>query len=126
LSDREALEGQSAAVLIMSHAEQRHAQAAELAARLKAEHPVLKHANPLDETTVEADLLAAHPDLAPWLLRLALHQHLTGDAYLQSLAHGGPRYRLDGEPAGEVDSETRLHARLLLKHHRAHRHRDGG
>jgi hypothetical protein len=107
----------------MSSAEQRHSQAAALLAFLKSEHPVIKHARALDEESIESALLAAHPDRAPWLIRLALHQHLTSDAYLQSLSHGGPRYDLDERPCGQVDADARHHAHLLLKHHRAHHRR---
>jgi sRNA-binding protein len=98
--------------------DRRHRQAAELLRRLQAEHPALKHFRPLDEAAVEASLVAAHPQVEPWLLRLALHVHVTSDAYLQGLSHGGALHRLDGTTAGEVDPETRHHARALLKHHR--------
>ncbi len=105
----------------MTSADARHIHAEELLQRLKAEHPVLKHYRPLDEDGIEDALTAAHPEAEGWLIRLALHQHLQSDGYLQSLSHGGPRYDLGGEPSGKVDTDTRHHARALLKHHRAHR-----
>jgi hypothetical protein len=104
----------------MSQADKRHAEAEKLLQRLRIEHEVLKHFRPLDEESVEASLTAAHPGEEAWLLRLALHRHLNSDPYLQSLSRGGPRCGLDGEPVGEVDSETRHHAHNLLKHHRVH------
>lgn len=109
----------------MATAEQRHARARELLIRLEAEYDVLKHCRPLDEDTTEAALIAAHPGEDAWLIRLALHLHRNSDAYLQSLSHGGPRYRLDGQPAGRVGTDERHHAHNLLKHHRTHHHRQG-
>jgi hypothetical protein len=100
--------------------DRRHRQAEDLLRRLHAEHAVLKHFRPLDETGIEAALIAAHPEVEPWLIRLAVHLHLTCDAYLQSLSHGGARHDLAGAPVAEVDSAARHHARALLKHHRAH------
>jgi len=105
----------------MTAKDQREAQARQLLARLRAEHEVLKHFRPLDEDEIENALIQAHPDSPAWLIRLALHHHLTCDAYLQSLSHGGPRHALDGSTHGEVDVDTRHHARNLLKHHHSHR-----
>jgi len=110
----------------MSRADARHHQAERLLDRLKSDHGVLKHFRPLDEAQVEVDLAAAHPDAEDWLLQLALHLHLNSDGYLQALAHGGPRYDLAGNPAGEVEADTRHHARALLKHHRAHKAKKRG
>ncbi len=110
----------------MTRADTRHAHAEELLRKLKAEHPVFKRFRPLDEDGMETALTAAHPRVEAWLIRLALHLHLNSDGYLQSLSHGGPRYDLAGEPAGEVDTDTRHHARTLLKHHRAHRAKHHG
>jgi sRNA-binding protein len=107
----------------MAKADKRHQAAESLLARLKTQHWILKHCRPLDETCIEADLIGAHPSEESWLIRLALHLHLTSDAYLQSLSHGGPRYLLSGETLGEVDSEARHHAHTLLRHHRAHQHK---
>jgi len=105
--------------------DQRHARAQELLLRLEAGHEVLKHCRPLDEGGIEAALIAAHPAEDAWLIRLALHLHLNGDAYLQSLSHGGPRYDLDGQPVGEVTTDERHHAHNLIKHHHSHRHKQG-
>ena len=78
---------------------------------------------PQDEDGIEVALIAAHPGEDAWLIRLAVHLHLNSDAYLQSLSHGGHRYRLDGQPAGEVSTDERHHAHNLLKHHHTHRHK---
>jgi hypothetical protein len=109
----------------MATAEQRHARAGELLVQLETEHDVLKHSHPLDEDGIEAALIAAHPGEEAWLIRLALHLHLNSDVYLQSLSHGGPRYDLDGQPAGEVSTDARHHAHNLIKHHHSHRHKQG-
>jgi len=106
--------------------EQRHARAQELLRQLEGQHEVLKHCRPLQEMGIEAALVAAHPEQEAWLIRLALHLHLNSDAYLQSLSHGGPRYDLDGQPAGEVSTDERHHAHHLIKHHQSHRHKTKG
>ncbi len=107
----------------MATGEQRHARAQDLLVRLEAEHDVLKHHRPLDEDDIEAALISTHPGEDTWLIRLALHLHLNSGAYLQSLSHGGPRYRLDGQPTGEVSTDERHHAHNLLKHHHTHHHK---
>lgn len=109
----------------LATAEQRRARAQELLLQLEAGHEVLKHCRPLDEAGVEAALVAAHPGEEAWLIRLAFHLHLNGDAYLQALSHGGSRYDLDGHPVGEVGIDERHHAHHLLKHHYIHRHKQG-
>ena len=107
----------------MTRKDQRHTLALELLRRLQAAHQVLKHFRPLAEDHVEQQLVAAHPEEEPWLVRLALHLHLTSDNYLQSLAHGGARFDLAGDDEGQVTPHTRHHARSLLKHHRSLRGR---
>ncbi len=109
----------------MKTAIQRHARARNLLVQLEAKHDVIKHCRPLDEDGIEAALIATHPGEDAWLIRLALHLHLNSDAYLQSLSHGGPRYCLDGQSAGEVSTNERHHAHNLLKHHHGHRHKQG-
>lgn len=104
----------------MSKADQRHKQAAALLAELQIQHSVLKHYKALDEEGVEQTLIETHAEKPAWLIRLALHQHLNSNAYLQSLSHGGARFDLREQPSGEVDNDTRHHARALLKHHHAH------
>jgi ProQ/FINO family len=105
----------------MTSADQRHQRAESLLAQLQRDHEVLRHYRPLDESSIEMELLAAHPDVEPWLIRSALRLHLATDAYLQSLSHGGKRLRLDGGATEPVEPEVRHHARALLRHH--HRHK---
>jgi hypothetical protein len=105
----------------MSQKDQRQHQAEALLARLQRLHEVLKHHQPLAEEGIETALAQAHPEEEPWLIRLALHLHLGGDAYLQALSHGGPRHNLQGQPRGEVDTAARHHARMLLRHRLTHR-----
>jgi sRNA-binding protein len=104
----------------MSQADQRHKRANALLTELKLRHVVLKQGRPLEESCIEQALIDAHPRQEPWLIRLALHQHLNSDAYLQSLSHGGARYDLANQPVGQVEAESRQHAHALLKHQRAH------
>jgi hypothetical protein len=58
-------------------------------------------------------LAGVHPaltDLTPPQLRQALQFYAQRPAYRRSLAKGGPRYGLDGQPAGEVTPEQQRDA----------------
>ena len=63
-----------------------------------------------------AELLAlagAHPallDVSRIKIRRALAVYTAFPAYRKALAHGGPRYGLDGQPAGEVTPEQQAFA----------------
>jgi ProP effector len=109
----------------MSHKHSRHdtrqARETALLERLREAHPMLHQHRPL-AAGIDTELAQAHPDEEAWLLTQALRLHLHSDAYLQAIAHGGPRYDLAGNPAGQVTDDERHHARATLKHRQHHRH----
>ena len=59
-------------------------------------------------------LAGVHPalaDLSRTQIRRALKVYTGASAYRRALAKGGPRYGLDGQPAGEVTPEQQIFAR---------------
>ena len=61
-------------------------------------------------------LAGVHPaltDLSRTQLRRALKVYTHSPAYRKALARGGPRYGLDGQPAGEVTPDQQAFARTL-------------
>jgi sRNA-binding protein len=59
-------------------------------------------------------LAGVHPalaDLSRTQIRRALKVYTGAAAYRRALAKGGPRYGLDGQPAGEVSPEQQTFAR---------------
>lgn len=59
-------------------------------------------------------LAGVHPalaDLSRTQIRRALKVYTGASAYRRALAKGGPRYGLDGQPAGEVTPEQQTFAR---------------
>jgi hypothetical protein len=63
-------------------------------------------------------LAGAHPalaDLTRTQIRRALKVYTDSPAYRKALARGGPRYGLDGQPAGAVTPEQRADARTLRR-----------
>ena len=50
----------------------------------------------------------------PWLVFQALDGYVNHPAYWEALARGGPRYGLDGQPAGEVSEKHMAHASAML------------
>lgn len=63
------------------------------------------------------------PDRSPEQVRRAIAQwrYPRLGAYLRVVAHGGPRYDLDGNPCGEVTASEQENARQRLKEWRARR-----
>ena len=60
-------------------------------------------------------LAGAHPalaDLSRTQLRRALKVYTGAPAYRKALARGGPRYGLDGQPAGAVTPEQQAFAKM--------------
>lgn len=65
---------------------------------------------------IHQELIAALPDVKPWRIRqlLGWWQWSGQGAYWRALLRGGPRYRLDGTPSGEVTVQEQEHARQQL------------
>lgn len=69
---------------------------------------------------IQADIQAAAPGVfTKAALSAFLRRHTGRHAYLVALARGGPRFGLDGEPAGEVSDEHRQAAAEELERRRA-------
>ena len=86
----------------------------ELLARARREFPgafpAARSRRPLAIGSFEA-LVAAWPDLTKKSVRHFLDRYCAHPYYLQALAAGGPRHRLDGGVSGEVTEEQRAFAR---------------
>jgi sRNA-binding protein len=65
---------------------------------------------------IHHELIAALPDVKPWRIRqlLGWWQWSGKGAYWRVLLRGGPRYRLDGTPHGQVTVQEQAHARQRL------------
>ncbi|MFO7639973.1 MAG: ProQ/FinO family protein [Candidatus Competibacteraceae bacterium] len=68
-----------------------------------------------EELLAQAGVHPALADLSRTQLRRALRVYTTAPAYRAALAQGGPRYDLDGQPAGEVTPEQQALARVHPK-----------
>lgn len=63
---------------------------------------------------IQAEIIAALPDLIHSDLRAALFDYCHGPTYQRALASGGIRIDLGGQPAGEVTPEQAERARQLM------------
>jgi ProP effector len=64
---------------------------------------------------IHMDIRAAHPEIDPRALRIALAKWCSRPVYQWTLAQGGARVDLYGQPAGEVTPEQQAHARERLQ-----------
>ena len=64
-----------------------------------------------EELMALAGVYPALADLSRTQLRRALKVYTGAPAYRKALARGGPRYDLDGQPAGEVTPDQQADAR---------------
>ena len=64
-----------------------------------------------DELLALAGVHPALTDLSRTQIRRALRVYTGSSAYRKALARGGPRYGLDGQPAGEVTPEQQADAK---------------
>ncbi|MEZ5594286.1 MAG: ProQ/FINO family protein [Gammaproteobacteria bacterium] len=85
--------------------------------RLMRDYPVLAQICPL-KMGIEQDLLV-RSSLSRRKIMMALRYHMRSKAYLLAIAQGGPRYDLDGRPAGEVTPEQQQQARETLEQREA-------
>jgi ProP effector len=61
------------------------------------------------------EMVARHPEHPRGLIRGALDRFARTEAYQLALARGGPRFGLDGQPAGEVTAEQQARATEALE-----------
>jgi ProP effector len=83
-------------------------------ALLVADHPVIGEARPL-AIGIHKAIIAAHPGIDRGALRGVMQRHTAATRYLKAVAAGGPRFGLDGAPAGEITAEQQQQAREDLK-----------
>lgn len=83
-------------------------------ARLMAAYPVFRDAQPL-AIGIDKAIMAVHPEIDKDALRRALNRHTASTKYLKSVASGGARFGLDGQPAGDITPEQQAHANQTIK-----------
>lgn len=80
---------------------------------LQANFAVLRDCMPL-AIGIDKQLIARQPDLNRKALRIALGMHTNSLRYLKVMKKATARFDLDGNPAGEVTEEQRVHAAKVL------------
>lgn len=79
-----------------------------------AQFPVLQEARPL-AIGIHKGILERLPDLDKQKVSKAMRLHTASTRYLKAMAKGGPRYDLEGNPAGEVTAEQQEAAAKMVK-----------
>ena len=87
--------------------------ARELLGQLAALFPIIAKAEPL-AIGIDKSLFERVPDLPRKHLRTALRTHTASTRYLKAVVRSPHRFDLDGQPAGEISEEQRMHAKALL------------
>lgn len=87
--------------------------ARELLQSLQERHAAIRKAQPL-AIGIDAEILAADPEIDPKLLRAALRMHTGSTRYLKATARGDQRFNLAGDPVAELSPEHRARAQALL------------
>ena len=67
----------------------------------------------IDDQIVEF-LASKKLDISKRAIKKLLHRHTKNKNYLQNVVRGGPRFKLDGTEAGEVQKEEKEHAKRTL------------
>jgi ProP effector len=88
--------------------------ARQLLKELQEKFPVFRDCQPL-AIGIDKQLMARLPDLQRKPLRIALGIHTHSLRYLKASEKAATRVDLDGQPAGEITPEQRLHAAKLVK-----------
>ena len=83
-------------------------------AQLISAYPVFRDAQPL-AIGIHKAIMAAHPEIDKGALRTTLQRHTASTKYLKSVASGGARYGLDGQPAGDITPEQQARANQAIK-----------
>ncbi len=88
--------------------------ARQLLKELQEKFPAFRDCQPL-AIGIDKQLMARLPDLQRKPLRIALGIHTHSLRYLKTSEKAAHRVDLDGQPAGDVTPEQRLHAAKLVK-----------
>jgi ProP effector len=83
-------------------------------AHLLATYPVFRDLKPLS-IGIHKAIIAAHPEIDKAALRCTLQRHTSATKYLKSVAAGGSRFGLDGEPSGDITLEQQKQATQNLR-----------
>ncbi|MCB1955487.1 MAG: ProQ activator of osmoprotectant transporter prop [Rhodocyclaceae bacterium] len=81
---------------------------------LQSRFPILRDAKPM-AIGIDAEILAAIPEVDKKTLRTALRMHTGATRYLKSMAREEKRYNLAGEPVSDLAEEHRARAKAMLK-----------
>lgn len=82
--------------------------------QLTETYPPFKANQPL-AIGIAKRLAELHPEMDAKALRVAMHLHTNGTAYLRQMEKATQRFDLEGNAAGEVTEEQRAHAAGVLK-----------
>jgi ProP effector len=82
-------------------------------ALLIATYPVFRNSQSL-AIGIHKAISVAHPEIDKGVLRQVLMRHTASTKYLKTVASGGARYGLDGQPNGDVTPEQRTLAKQAL------------
>ncbi len=88
--------------------------ARQLLKALQQQYPIMRDAKPM-AIGIDAEILAAMPDLERRTLRTALRMHTGSTRYLKSMARESQRYNLAGEAVADIADEHRARAKAMLK-----------
>ena len=86
-------------------------------AQLMKAYPVLSQPKPL-QIGIE-QVLCARSDLSSGRIKKGLRYYMRTTSYLLEVAKGGPRYDLDGNPAGTVTADQQQQAQATLAQRKA-------
>lgn len=103
--------------------EQGKASARALLKQLQERFPVIAEAKPLS-IGIDAEIVAAMPEVDRKLLRAALRMHTGSTRYLKSTERGSDRFDLANQASGSLSAEHRERAASLLKERFARRKAD--
>lgn len=82
--------------------------------RLQEAFPAFRDCKPL-ALRIDASIVERMPDIDRKSLRAALRMYTASTRYLKAVERSQQRFDLDGQPAGEVTEEQRMHASTTLK-----------
>lgn len=82
--------------------------------KLQEQSPTFREYKPL-AIRIDARILERFPEFEKKTLRTALRMHTASTRYLKSMERAKERFDFDGNVAGEVTEEQRVHASTTLK-----------
>jgi ProP effector len=83
-------------------------------AHLLVTYPVFRDSKPLS-IGIHKAIIAATPEIDKAALRWTLQRHTSATKYLKTIAAGGSRFGLDGEPSDDITPEQQKQATQDLR-----------